>query len=225
MKQHTHRLAMFFGLTVMPFLCTSCTSVQTLSTCASGQPNLLINGSFEATSNPNYESAYALIEAVGRNNKGVKFVDKHPDTDFPGWFTTGGIALQQGGFSKGQKIELGQSGFLGVPSADGTVFAEMDGNHHNQILSVIPGKTVEWEFSHRGRLGTDTVSMSIGAPNSLELQSLVASSNKGWSTHTGTYVVPNDVSQLQITITPVEASDGDIDSSHLLDNVKLCYTK
>ena len=38
--------------------------------CASGQRSLLVNGSFEDTSNPNYDSAFDLIEALGSNNSG-----------------------------------------------------------------------------------------------------------------------------------------------------------
>ena len=213
--------ALFMASTLM----TSCASVQQHDRCDSGQPNLLINGSFEETSLNGYTSSFDLIQDTGRTYRKsiVKFLDHHPDTDFPGWFTTGGIALQQGGFSKGGTIEVGQDGFLGIQSPDGRVFAEMDGNHHNQIVNVVPGQKLVWQFSHRGRKGTDTVSVSIGAPDALERQSTVSSSNAGWSTHRGQYVVPENISELQITITPVRASDGDIDSSHLLDDVKLCY--
>ncbi len=40
--------------------------------------------------------------------------------------------------------------------------------------------------------------------------------------HTGTYVVPQGVNQVVLTVTPLSASNGDIDSSNLLDDVKLC---
>ena len=192
------------------------------SQCTSGQNNLLVNGSFELTSNPNYSSAAELIDSIGRTAQGVKFIDRHPDTDFPGWFTTGGIPLQQGGFSQGGTLELGLNGFLGFETPDGEVFAELDGNNHNQIISVTPGQLLDWQFTHRGRVGPDTVSISLGP---VDLQSVIATvttSNKAWVTHTGQYQVPDNVDEIQLTLTPVAASNGDIDSSHLLDDVRLC---
>ena len=193
-----------------------------ISHCAAGQDNLLVNGSFEETSNPAYSSAAELINAIGNTFQGVKFVDKHPDTDFPGWFTTGGIALQQGGLSQGGTLELGLNGFLGFNTPDGEVFAELDGNNHNQIISVTPGQLLDWEFTHRGRVGVDTISISLGPIGSPSVVATVSSPNTQWITHTGQYQVPGNVSEIQLTLTPVAASNGDIDSSHLLDDVKLC---
>ncbi|WP_299319735.1 beta/gamma crystallin-related protein [uncultured Maribacter sp.] len=189
--------------------------------CASGELSLLINGSFEETSNPAYASAYDLIEDLGIVNNGVKFLDTHTDDDFPGWFTTGGIALQQGGISQGGSFELGQSGFLGRIAPDGDVFVEMDANHHNQIVSVTPGQLLDWELSHQGREGTDIISISAG-PIGNQTVIATVSSSQSWVVHSGQYQVPNGVSEIQFTITPVQASDGDIDSSNLLDFVKLC---
>jgi len=184
--------------------------------------NLLVNGSFEQTSNPAYSSSSELILALGSVFQGVSFVDAHPDTDFPGWFTTGGIALQQGGFSQGGTLELGLDGFLGFSSPDGEVFAELDGNNHNQIVSVTPGQLLDWEFTHRGREGTDSVSIWIGPTDAQTLEATVSSSNTEWVTHIGQYEVPANVTEVQLTITPASASNGDIDSSNLLDDVRLC---
>ena len=195
-----------------------------ISFCESGKPNLLVNGSFELTSNPAYASAFDLIEnhPSSRKNHGVRFLDLHPDTDIPGWFTTGGIALQQGGFSVGGAFELGQSGFLGSEARDGDVFVEMDGNHHNQIVAVQSGQLLEWELSHQGRNGVDSITVSIAAGGLETEQALVTSSSGSWNQASGSYQVPFGVSEIQLIITPTTASDGDIDSSNLLDDVKLC---
>ena len=192
--------------------------------CASGQASLLVNGSFEEISNPNYDSAFDLIEALGSNNSGVKFIDRHLDTtDFPGWFTTGGIFNPDSGVtSVGGTLELGQSGFLGAEAPDGRVFAEMDGNHHNQLVSVTPGQILDWELSLRGRVGVDVIDISAGAVDNQTVVATVSAPAGQWTRHTGQFQVPNGVTQLLFTITPTEASNGDIDSSHLLDFVKLC---
>ena len=190
--------------------------------CLNGAPNLLVNGSFEDTSNPNFDSTEALIRALGRTGAGSMFLDRHPDSDFPGWFTTGGIALQQGGFSQGGTIEVGLSGFLGADAPDGIVFAELDGNGHNQLVSVTPGQTLDWELSYRGREGSDSATVSIGPVGAVEVIATIRSPNTGWVTHRGDYQVPDSVSEIQFVISPLTASNGDIDSSNLLDDVKLC---
>ncbi|MEO0471804.1 MAG: discoidin domain-containing protein, partial [Bacteroidota bacterium] len=145
-----------------------------------------------------------------------------PDTDFPGWYTTGGIPLQQGGLSQGGTIEVGQSGFLGVPAPDGGVFVEMDGNHHDQLVSVTPGQILDWELSHRGRPGTDEITISAGPLGNLSVLAVVSSPNTEWIRHSGQYTVPTGVTQILFRITPSGAANGDIDSSNLLDDVKLC---
>ncbi|MEO0508636.1 MAG: hypothetical protein AAF065_02110 [Verrucomicrobiota bacterium] len=186
--------------------------------------NLLINGSFEETSDKDYISAKALIETEGRSSGKGHFIDVYKDSAFPGWYTTGGIPLQQGGVSKGGTLELGTSGFLRIDAAEGNVFVEMDGNHHNQLVEVEPGQLLVWELQHRGRRGVDTFIVSIGPESAKKKQGAFASDKTAWKTHRGEYKVPAGVHQIVFTITPHTASDGDIDSSHLLDNVKL-YVK
>uniref|UniRef100_UPI0026213BC1 T9SS type A sorting domain-containing protein n=1 Tax=uncultured Maribacter sp. TaxID=431308 RepID=UPI0026213BC1 len=190
--------------------------------CTSGEYSLLVNGSFEETSNPAYATTFDLIEDLGSTYNSVKFIDAHTDSDFPGWFTTGGIALQQGGFSQGGTLELGQSGFLGITAPDGSVFIEMDANHHHQIITVTPGQLLDWELSHRGRPGDDEITISAGPIGNQEVIAVVSSPNTQWVSHAGQYQVPAGVSEIQFTITPSGAGDGDIDSSNLLDFVKLC---
>jgi len=200
------------------FLIISCTAF------AGEKMNLLVNGSFEATSHEDYTSAKALIEKEGSPNRKGHFIDAYKDSAFPGWYTTGGVALQQGGFSKGGTLELGTSGFLEVDASEGDVFVEMDGNHHNQDVGVEAGQTLVWELQHRGRNGVDTIIVSIGPEGAQQKQGEFASDKTAWKTHRGEYTVPKGVSQIVFTITPYKASDGDIDSSHFLDNVKL-YVK
>ena len=193
-----------------------------VSLCSSGNANRLVNGSFEETSNPGFGSAAELITSLGRTNSSGRFLDRHTETDFPGWFATGGIALQQGGFSQGGTLELGTDGFLNVNAVEGTVFAEMDGNHHNQLVAVTPGERLDWELSHRGRPGTDSVRVAIGAPGNQADLAVAFTPNQFWVTHRGSYTVPTGVTQVMFSVSPFTAANGDIDSSNLLDDVKLC---
>ncbi|REL26361.1 DUF1929 domain-containing protein [Thalassotalea euphylliae] len=195
-----------------------------IQNCAAGANNLLVNGSFEQTSHPDYNSAAALINALGTPNSNGAFADAYPQANIPGWVMTGGIPLQQGGVSQGGTIELGTSGFLNINAADGQVFVEMDGNVHNQIVQVVPGSRLAWQLSHRGREGIDTISLSIGPIGQQTIFNNLASGNNNWVEHSGTYNVPVGVSQIQLSITPESAANGDIDSSNLLDNIRLCVT-
>ncbi|MEM7097841.1 MAG: PQQ-dependent sugar dehydrogenase [Pseudomonadota bacterium] len=192
------------------------------SMCASGQPNLLVNGSFEDTSNPGYNSVAQMIEDLGILAGNILYLDFHPDSDFPGWFATGGIALQQGGFSEGGTIEVGLTGFLGAVAPDGQVLVEMDANVHNQIVNVTPGQSLDWELAHRGRRGTDSISISIAPVGETNVLANLQSPQGSWTIHSGRYLVPDGVTSVQIAVRPETASDGDIDSSNLLDDVKLC---
>ena len=193
-----------------------------VSLCRSGGVNRLVNGSFEHTSNPDFGSTKELVTSLGfRNNSGF-FFDRHTDTDFPGWFATGGIALQQGGVSQGGTIEPGTDGFLGVNAVEGGVFVEMDGNRHNQRVAVTPGERLVWELSHRGRPGTDSVSVAIGPESNQSDLAVLFSPDGFWVTHSGSYTVPTEVTEVLFTLTPLTAANGDIDSSNLLDDVKLC---
>ena len=183
-KNHTQKkLHYIFACMAGLLLFSNFLIAQSNSQCASGQNNLLINGSFEDTSNPNYDSAFDLIEDLGHNNSGVNFIDRHPDTDFPGWFTTGGIFNPDNGrTSTGGTLELGQSGFLGFEADDGRVFAELDGNHHDQIINVTPGQLLDWELALRGRVGIDVINISAGPVGNLSVIATASSSNTAWVT-------------------------------------------
>ncbi|WP_395344451.1 hypothetical protein PN836_006710 [Ningiella sp. W23] len=198
---------------------------QTKSACLSGSSNLLVNGSFEESANSRYNNAFDMISDLGRENSGVYFLDAHPQIDFPAWFTTGGISLQQGGISKGGEIEVGQSGFLGINAYHGRVFVEMDGNHHEQIVMVEPNKTFEWELAHRGRQGVDTIAFSVKYDDGFKEIAQVSTGKSGWQVHRGSFSPPKNETKLHVRITPLVASNGDIDSSNFLDDVKLCYKK
>nr|WP_136251588.1 hypothetical protein [Ningiella ruwaisensis] len=211
-----------FGLLIFTGI-VGAASASDESLCQSGAPNLLNNGSFEQSTNADYQNAFDMISALGRTNSGVKFLDAHPQDDFPGWFSTGGIALQQGGFSEGGTIEVGQSGFLGVDAYHGQVFVEMDGNHHKQKIESLQKHTFDWELAHSGREGVDTLVVAIEYDGEkIELAQL-SSDEKAWKVHRGDFSVPEDTKAFTFVITPIEASNGDIDSSNLLDDVKVCY--
>ncbi len=96
-------------------------------------------------------------------------------------------------------IELWRSGFQGVPSADGSQFAEMNAfvpGTLYQDLATVPGTTMRWTLSHRARApggagGNDTMRVVIGAAGgSLTQNGPNLTDGATWGSHTGVYTVP-----------------------------------
>ena len=84
------------------------------------------------------------------------------DTNFAGWRTT----------ATDHQIEVWGNGFNGVPSYDGTDFAELNAFQvstlYQDISGIAAGNLVDFHFAHRGRLGVDTLRLTItdaGADN------------------------------------------------------------
>jgi hypothetical protein len=63
------------------------------------------------------------------------------------------------------QIEIWESGFLGVPSYEGTSFAELNANYASILYQDVNGlgdnNQVNWHFAHRGRTGTDIMRLTI----------------------------------------------------------------
>jgi hypothetical protein len=72
-----------------------------------------------------------------------------------GWFTT----------EADHQIEVWGSGFNGVPSYDGNNFVELNANAvstlYQDVSGIAAGSVMGFEFAHRGRLGDDTMQVTI----------------------------------------------------------------
>lgn len=130
----------------------------------------------------------------------------------PGWLTTATDHL----------IEIWHSGFNGVPSADGTQFAELNANQVStlyQDLPTTPGAVLYWRLHHRGRLGQDTMALDIGAPGSVVQQRQFTDGNTAWGFYTGTYTVPAGQSVTRFAFRSVAAAGGNPTVGNFLDGV------
>ena len=94
------------------------------------------------------------------------------------------------------KIEIWSDTFLGVPAYEGEYFAELNANEVASLyqdIDIQPGTTVTWSIAHRGRLGVDVASLSVGAPGkALTVIETMSTGNSAWQVYTGTYTVPLD---------------------------------
>ncbi|GEM45240.1 beta strand repeat-containing protein [Deinococcus cellulosilyticus] len=158
----------------------------------------LDNGGFESLSVP--LSTYIITEK----------------TNVPGWNTT----------ATDNQIEIWKSGFNGVPAFAGGQFAELNANMVSSLYQdvvTVPGQVVRWTFAHRGRLGTDTLRLRVGAPTtsiaSMTLLQTASDGTSGWGFYTGSYTVPAGQFVTRFAFESVSASGGDPTFGNFLDAV------
>ncbi len=108
----------------------------------------------------------------------------------PGWNTT----------AVDNKIEIWNDGILGVTSYSGTHHAELNANYvstlYQDTAGIAENSIVGYEFAHRGRLGVDTLRLTItdlgannifgGGDDSVLFTNAFATDNTAWSVYAGT---------------------------------------
>ncbi|MCI1019076.1 DUF11 domain-containing protein [Microbacterium sp. C5A9] len=155
----------------------------------------LTNGGFEAPTIGN--ATYQLI----------------PQAQVPGWSTN----------DSQNQIEIWSSGFLGVPSAAGRQFAELNANSASRLfqdVATTPGQTLSWSLKHRGRSGTDVMRVLIGSPSGALVQNgpNLTDGTAAWGTHTGTYTVPAGQTTTRFAFEAVSATGG-ASQGNFLDDI------
>ncbi|MDD5113570.1 MAG: PEP-CTERM sorting domain-containing protein [Methylobacter sp.] len=107
-----------------------------------------------------------------------------------GWNTT----------ASDNKIEIWNDGILGVTSYSGTQHAELNANVVSTLFQDASGiaanSTVGYEFAHRGRLGTDTLRLTItdlgtdnifgGGDDNILFTNTFSTGNTAWNLYSGT---------------------------------------
>ncbi|MFF4170592.1 isopeptide-forming domain-containing fimbrial protein [Streptomyces sp. NPDC001744] len=130
----------------------------------------------------------------------------------PGWLTT----------ASDHRIELWQSGFQGVPAADGAQFAELNANEVStlyQDLPTTPGTKLYWRLYHRGRQGQDTMALDIGAPGNTVEQRRFTDGTTAWGYYTGTYTVPAGQTTTRFAFRSLSAAGGNRSVGNFLDGI------
>lgn len=88
-----------------------------------------------------------------------------------------------------------------------------------QTLNTIPGQTLQWSLMHRGRSGTDTMQLFIGAENAAGVsQGNFSDDNTAWRRYSGAYVVPAGQTRTTLAFQAVSAAGGD-SIGNFLDDV------
>ncbi|MEU8758037.1 hypothetical protein [Streptomyces sp. NPDC048659] len=158
------------------------------------KPQRLANGGFEEPVIP--DASWDLLD----------------EDKVPGWDTT----------ASDRVIELWSSGFRGVPAAEGRQFAELNANEPSSLyqdIDTVPGSRLRWRLSHRGREGTDTMEVLIGAPGGATAsQGVLSDGNQAWGTHTGTYTVPKGQRRTRFSFHALTA-EGGLSIGNFLDGI------
>lgn len=109
------------------------------------------------------------------------------------------------------RIELWKSGFQGVEAVEGDYFVELNGNGPSTIyqeIETIPGTTLTWSISHRGRSGEDVAEIYVGSGENRVVLETMKDGNSQWGAYTGTYVVPEGQTSTKISIAAVSSVGG-----------------
>ncbi|ADB51827.1 hypothetical protein [Conexibacter woesei] len=136
-----------------------------------------------------------------------------PEEKVPGWHTT----------ASDHRIELWQSGYNGVPSADGDQFAELAGTEPSELfqdVATTPGETFVYRIFHRGRRGDDTMRIEIGPPGGPpDASRTVTTSNTEWQQVVGVYRVPPELTTTRLGFEAVSSASSDPSQGNFIDGV------
>lgn len=137
------------------------------------------------------------------------------ESSVPGWYTT----------ATDKKIEIWESGFLGVNSYDGNQHVELNANNYGalyQNLCLTPGTEMSWSVRHRGRAGTDKMQLRIGGDlASATVQETMTTDNTAWVLYSGTYTVPVGQTNTVFVFEAISTANSSISIGNFIDDVKI----
>jgi hypothetical protein len=206
MRRRLGRLAITLGALLLATLSTTVQPV--LAAPCDTASNALQNGGFEVPPVP--ANTYALFDAV----------------DVPPWQTTD---------SAGQ-IEIWGDGFLGVPAAEGSSFAEINANSAGTLYQDVvstPGESMTWTLRHHGREGDDVMRVLIGNATTADVASDtgwdyfspdLTDGVNAWGSHTAQYVVPAGQTCTRFGFRAISTGSGNDSVGNLLDDVRFAVS-
>jgi hypothetical protein len=169
----------------------------------------LINGGFEQN----------LFCQLPTPTACVSIVDA---SQVPGWQTT----------ASDNKIEIWSNNFNSVPASSGKQHAELNANFVSTLFqidsSIAAGSTIGWTFDHRGRLGVDTLELTItdlgadgllnGVNDTVLFKQQFGDGNLSWVQHSGTLTSPALGNKVEFAFASISAAGGVQTIGNFLDN-------
>ncbi|MEU1734275.1 hypothetical protein [Streptosporangium sp. NPDC020145] len=136
----------------------------------------------------------------------------------PGWSTSADDGL----------IEVWGPDVPSVRPDTGRQFAEVNGTATatlSQDVRTVPGSTLTWHLSHRGRsAGEDVLQLRIGGVTQVPMgqnTSDIADDNAGWGHYTGRYSVPPGQTVTRFEFVSISTAGDQPDQGNLLDSVEI----
>jgi hypothetical protein len=154
------------------------------------RPVKLVNGGFEQPTPP---GPVGFFPDASQNRP----------NSMPGWRTTAIDHLIE--------IWSGPPNPTSTPAFEGKQFVELNGTQFStlyQDLPTTPGVKLYWRLSHRGRQGTDTMALLIGAPGAEVQQQTMSDGTIKWGTYPGTYTVPPGQTTTRFALRAVSSIGG-----------------
>jgi gliding motility-associated-like protein len=125
-----------------------------------------------------------------------------------------------------QIIEVWGTGFQGVVSYSGNQFIELNANQVSTIyqdFTATAGNSVSISFAHRGRNGTDVISVEVGPVGGpYDNLGTFAAGNTNWNFNTVSYTFPSSpTSTYTIRFNSVSSAGGNITIGNFLDAISI----
>jgi uncharacterized repeat protein (TIGR01451 family) len=153
----------------------------------------LLNGGFELPNIPlSGNGLPTLLQDFGGNR-----IVSYREDDVPAWGTIANSPSASSSFDYRNAIELwkgSQTYYPLIKPFEGSQFAEINANTDGRLyedFALPAGAQVRWQVAHHGRDGSDTMIVSLGAPNNeIQQGSINITPNTEWRVYSGIYTVP-----------------------------------
>jgi uncharacterized repeat protein (TIGR01451 family) len=180
----------------------------------------LLNGGFEQPNIPLIGNGPpALLQDFG-GNRIVSYIEN----DVPLWGTIANNPNASSSFDYRNAIELwkgSQNYYPAIKPFEGNQFAEINANTDGRLyqdFALPAGSEVRWQVAHHGRDGSDTMAVSLGAPdNEIQQGSFYVTPNTEWRVYSGTYNVPGGQDITRFSLKAI----GGGGSGNFVDDVRL----
>ncbi len=171
--------------------------------------------------------------SIGNINSSFENLDILTNNDHIQSFDGGNIKTYQQDFIDGwsttapdQRIEIwhnNNSVSGGIHDAyHGDQFAEINANSDAALyfdLATVPGSLLNWSFAHKGRSGTDELSVNIGEPGAEVVQGNFSTGNGAWAFYQGQYTIPADQFTTRFQFEAVSTAGGNNSVGNFVDTV------
>ncbi len=171
--------------------------------------------------------------SIGNINSSFEELDILTNNDHSQSFNGGRIKTYQQDFINGwsttagdQRIEIWHnnntiSGSI-HDAFHGDQFAEINANQTAALyfdLATVPGSLLNWSFAHKGRAGTDEISVNIGEPGAEVVQGSFSTGNTAWAFYEGEYTIPTDQFTTRFQFEAVSTAGGNTSVGNFVDTV------